>query len=98
MTDPWQPPTPPPEWSPSQVTRWNDMRSHVSTKFTRRLERDPWVQILYNLAFNTPRGEITGDVRASTINFFEAYMRKNYKVELRDIFNWASWRDEYGGQ
>ena len=91
MTDPWHPH--PKKWTKSQVKRWNAINKAAAQNVP--LLNDPWIETLYDLAFNTPRGQISGDLRAAAIEYFEQYMMDTYGIRLRDVFDWRTWREEY---
>lgn len=82
----------PPEWTRKQIERWNDINQSSNNP---ELAADSFVQIMYDIAFNTPRGEITGDLRASTIDSLSEYLKNQYNINLAMVFDWASWREEY---
>lgn len=83
------------QWSEGAQERWLDMAERSGS---RRVANDPALQNFYDIAFNTPRGEITGAHRDKIIEAMEGYVQYRYGFSLRETFDWRDWREWYSAQ
>lgn len=79
------------DWTDSQQERWDALNEHVD----RELLDDWQAQAMYDVAFNTPQGEIPGDVRWNAIEELHLYLMDEYGYDFYEDFDWAAWREEY---
>lgn len=79
------------DWTDSQQERWDVLNDNVGVNLL-----DDWAaQAMYDVAFNTPKGEIDGDLRWSAIEDLHEYLLNEYDYDFYADFDWAAWREEY---
>jgi hypothetical protein len=79
------------DWTDSQQERWDTLNNSID----QNLQDDWVVQAMYDVAFNTPRGEIDGDLRWNSIEQLHEYLLDEYGYDFYADFDWAAWREEY---
>lgn len=85
-------PVPFQEWSDFQQDLYLDM---IADTGKRRLLDDDDLMSFYDIAFNTPRGEISGRDRDAIIEAIKEYVRDEYNFDFDRVFDWEAWREAY---
>ncbi len=80
-------------WSDAEQEQWLDM---VESSGHSELNDDAALMAFYDIAFNTPRGEMSGDDRAAVMEGLFDYIRDVYDFDFSDHFDWEAWREMYG--
>lgn len=81
------------EWSAPEQELWLDM---VDKSGHSELMQDDALLAFYDIAFNTPKGDIAGDERAAIMDALYDYIEETYGFDFNEHFDWEAWREAYG--
>lgn len=81
------------EWSQPEQDLWLGM---IESSGHSELQDDDTLQWLYDVAFNTDRGDIPGDHRAGMMEAMYEYIQDVYGFDFHEHFDWEAWREAYG--
>lgn len=80
-------------WTRAEQQRWIDM---VQSSGRPDMMNDAALRDFYDIAFNTPKGQMAGDDRAAIMDALRDYMQRTYGISFDRVFDWASWRAALG--